>query len=76
VPRAARAHASPTLAAPRWSLTLPLSLTRTLADLRWTGGPLTHVGQPREHGAQTVEANVITAMSVGNGSVQHLWWPR
>ena len=43
----------PTQAAIRWSL--PLPLTRTLADLRWPGGPLAHVGQPREHGAQAVE---------------------
>jgi len=37
----------------RHSLTLPL--TRTRADLRWPGGSLTHVGQPRKHGAQAVK---------------------
>jgi hypothetical protein len=26
-----------------------------LADLRWPGRPVAHVGQPREHGAQSVE---------------------
>ena len=41
--------------ASRWSLPLTLSLTDTLADLRWTVGPLTHVGQPRGHGAHAVE---------------------
>ena len=42
------------LAAFRWSLTLTLPLTRTLADLLWTGRPGAHVGQAREHGAQAV----------------------
>jgi len=37
----------------RHSLTLPLPRTR--ADLRWPGGSLTHVGQPRKHGAQAVK---------------------
>ena len=51
----ARSRQPPTLAAFRWSLTLPLTLTLTLADLRWTGRPVAHVGQAREHGAQAVK---------------------
>jgi hypothetical protein len=48
-----RSPMPPTQAAIRWSL--PLTRPLTLADLRWTGGSLTHVGQPRKHGAQAVK---------------------
>ena len=44
---------TPAAHAGRGSLTLPLP--PTLAGLRWTGGSFARVGQPREHGAQTVE---------------------
>jgi hypothetical protein len=39
----------PTQVACRWSRPL------TLADLRWPGRPVAHVGQAREHSAQTIE---------------------
>ena len=44
-----------TRAATRWPLTLPLPLTSTLAALRKTGMPVSHVGQAGEHGTQAVE---------------------
>ncbi len=48
----------------RWSLTLPL--TRTLADLRWTGGSLAHVGQPREHGCDEMSLMESVTKEVRN----------
>ena len=48
-----RSPMPPTQAAIRWSL--PLTRPLTLADRRWPERSFAHVGQPREHGAQTVE---------------------
>jgi hypothetical protein len=48
-----RTREPPTPTATRAPNTLPRPLT--LADLRWPGRPVAHVGQPREHGAQAVE---------------------
>jgi hypothetical protein len=51
--RPSRSRQPPTLAAGRFTLTLPLP--PTLAGLRWTGGSLTHVGQACQHCAETVK---------------------
>ena len=47
-----RSPMPPTQAAIRWSL--PLTRPLTLADLRWPGGSLTHVGQACQHCAETI----------------------
>jgi 2,3-bisphosphoglycerate-dependent phosphoglycerate mutase len=63
-----RSPRPPTQAAIRWSL--PLTRPLTLADLRWTGGS-THVGQPREHGAQAVKQSQQGQDLCLGGEVEH-----
>jgi hypothetical protein len=64
-----RSPRPPTQSAIRWSL--PLTRPLTLADLRWPGRPLAHVGQPREHGAQTVEQGQQRQDFRLGGEVEH-----